>query len=113
MSTHTRRTAPAWFTATIAGIFGLFYAYAIWAGISYLVVMAQTASAIGGSLTPVSWIAMIMTIIVPIATFVIAVLIGRGREAWKLILMLLVGLAVTAVFWLNVQGFTATQVVFQ
>lgn len=113
MSTRTRRTAPTWFAATIAGVFGLFYAYAVWAGVSYLVVMAQTASAVGGALTPVSWIAMIMTIVVPIGTFVVAVLLGRRREAWKLILLLLVGLALTAVFWLNVQGFTATQVVFQ
>ncbi|WP_110588709.1 hypothetical protein [Microbacterium suaedae] len=113
MNTRTRRTAPTWFVATIAGFFGLFYAYAVWAGISYLVVMAQTASAFGGALTPVSWVAMIMTIVVPIATFAVAVLIGRRREAWKLILLLLVGLALTAVFWLNVQGFTSTQIVFQ
>lgn len=55
---------------------------------------------------------MIMTIAIPVVVFVVAVLLGRRREAWKLILLLLVGLCLTAVFWLNVQAYTATQVVF-
>ncbi len=107
-----RRTAPTWFAATIAGVFGLFYAYALWAGVTYLVAMAQTASSAGGSLTPAAWIAMIMTIAIPVVVFIAAVLLGRRREAWKLILLLLVGLCLTAVFWLNVQAYTSTQVVF-
>ena len=107
-----RRQAPGWFIASIAGFFGLFYAYAVWAGVAYLVSMAQYASAAGGSLTPVAWVAMIMTIAIPVGVFALAVAIGRRREAWKLLLMLLVGLAVVAVFWLDVQAFTSTQLVF-
>ncbi|MTE22927.1 hypothetical protein [Microbacterium sp. ZXX196] len=104
---------PGWIVATISGIAGLFFAYAMWAGVSYLVVMAQTASAAGGSLTPFAWIAMVMTIALPVVLFIVAVLLGRRAGWWRLALYLVVGLGVVAVFWLNAQAYTTTQVVFQ
>lgn len=108
------RSAPAWLLAAVAGVFGLFYAYAVWAGVQYLVVTLQEISRqqelLGAevALTPVAWIALIMAIIVPIAAFAVAMVLGRGKAIWKLALLLLAGLALTSVFWLDVQAFTMT-----
>ncbi|WP_036320583.1 hypothetical protein [Microbacterium indicum] len=114
MATETaaRRAAPIWLRGVVFIVFGVLYAYAIWAGITYLIVMASTASAYGGSLTPVAWIAMIMTMVVPVVSYAASAILGRGRALWALGLMLLTGLALTGVFWLDVQALTSTQVVF-
>lgn len=101
---RTRPAAPAWFTATICGLFGLFYAYAVWAGVAYLITITEFAGVLGASVTPLGWIALILSIVVPIGVFIVAVLIGLRRAAWKLALALFVGLAVVAVFWQNVQS---------
>lgn len=102
---RTRPAAPAWFTATICGLFGLFYAYAVWAGVAYLITITEfAAQVLDASVTPLGWIALILSIAVPVGVFIVAVLIGLRRAAWKLALALSVGLAVVAVFWQNVQS---------
>ena len=112
--TPTHTSAPAWLVAVVAGLFGLLYANAVWAGVQYLVVTLQEISRqqelLGAevALTPVAWIALIMAIIVPLAAFAVAMVLGRSRAVWKLALLLLAGLALTSVFWLDVQAFTMT-----
>lgn len=110
----SKRAAPPWLVACIASVFGLFYAYAVWAGVQYLIVTLEEISRqqemLGAdvALTPIAWIALVMAILVPIAAFAIAMVLGRGKAVWKLALLLLVGLALTSVFWLDVQAFTMT-----
>ena len=110
---------PAWLVGTVAGLFGLFYAYAVWTGVQYLVSTLQELSAqsaatgVDFALTPLAWIALIAAIAVPVASFAVAMVMGRGKPVWKLALLLLAGLAVTSVFWLDVQAFTMTQQVIQ
>ena len=120
MSDQTiKNPTPAWLVGVIAGFFGLFYAYAVWTGVQYLVSTLQELSVQGQlagidlGLTPLAWVALIAAIAVPVASFAIAMVMGRGKSAWKLALLLLVGLAVTSVFWLDVQAFTTTQHVIQ
>lgn len=114
-----KKSAPAWLVGVIAGFFGLFYAYAVWTGVQYLVTTLQELSVnsqltgVDLSLAPLAWAALIMAIAVPVAAFAIAMVMGRGKAIWKLALLLLVGLAVTSVFWLDVQAFTTTQQVIQ
>lgn len=109
-----KTAAPAWLVATVAGAFGLFYAYAVWAGVQYLIVTLQEISRqqeiLGAdvALTPLAWIALVMAILVPIAAFAVAMVLGRAKAVWKLALLLLAGLALTSVFWLDVQAFTMT-----
>lgn len=115
----SKKSAPSWVLGVVAGLFGLFYAYAVWTGVQYLVTTLQelsTQSDLTGvnlALTPLAWVALIMAIVVPIAAFALAVVISRGKAIWKVALLLLIGLAVTSVFWLDVQAFTTTQQVIQ
>ena len=117
--TTAKKQAPAWLVGTIAGLFGLFYAYAVWTGVQYLVTTLQELSVqskltgVDLALAPLAWVALIAAIAVPVAAFAIAMVMGRGKPVWKLALLLLVGLAVTSVFWLDVQAFTTTQQVIQ
>ncbi|GGO59474.1 hypothetical protein GCM10010910_02520 [Microbacterium nanhaiense] len=114
-----KKSTPAWLIGVVAGLFGLFYAYAVWAGVQYLVTTLQELSVqsqltgVDLALTPLAWVALVMAIAVPVASFAIAMVMGRGKALWKLALLLLVGLAVTSVFWLDVQAFTTTQQVIQ
>lgn len=98
---------PAWIVATIAGIFALLYAYAVWSGISQLVQSVQAAAASGLSLNALGWIVWLLAIVLPILVFAIAVSFGRVRGLRTLIVLLLVGLSIVAVFWLDVMAYTS------
>ena len=102
----TDRTAPTWAIATIAGVFGLLYAYAVWSAVNYLVEWQQAASAAGASLNAMGWIVWILAIALPIALFGIALALGRRRGLVRLALFQLTGLSLVAVFWLNVVAYT-------
>lgn len=102
-----RRTPPTWAVATVAGVFALLFAYAIWSAISYLVAWIQTAGATGMSLTPTAWVAWILAIALPIVAFAVALAVGRRRGLITLTLLLLGGLALVAAYWLDVVAYTA------
>lgn len=104
-ATVPRRT-PTWLVATIAGGFGLFYAYAVWNALGNLIQSVQFAGENGLVLSPIGWVIWILAVIFPIAAFAAAFAIGYRRPAHHLILVLLTGLALTAVFWLNVVAYT-------
>jgi glucan phosphoethanolaminetransferase (alkaline phosphatase superfamily) len=97
---------PTWIVATIAGAFALLYAYAVWSAISQLVQSVQTTSSAGLSLNPLGWIVWLLAIALPIALFALAVSIGRTRGLRTLAILLLVGLSIVAVFWLDVVAYT-------
>lgn len=97
---------PAWLRAAIAGGFGLFYAYAVWNALGNLIQSVQFAGENGFVLSALGWVIWILAVIFPIAAFAAAFVIGHRRPAHELILVLLTGLALTAVFWLNVVAYT-------
>ena len=94
------RKNPTWLVATIAGAFGLFYAYAVWNALGNLI----AASPLG--LNALGWFLWIFTTVFPILAFAAAFVIGFRRPAHHFILVMLTGLALTAVFWLNVVAYT-------
>lgn len=96
--------APRWVVAVIAGFFGLFYAYALWTAVAFLV---QQAGADGG-LTGYGWFVLILPIAFPVIVFAATVVIGRRRRILPFVLLLLTGLTLVAVFWLNVFSLTFT-----
>lgn len=100
------RRTPTWLVTTIAGGFGLFYAYAVWNALGNLIQSVQFAGENGFVLSPIGWVIWILAVIFPIAAFAAAFAIGYRRPAHHLILVLLTGLALTAVFWLNVVAYT-------
>jgi hypothetical protein len=96
------RRNPTWLVATIAGAFGLFYAYAVWNALGNLIAAAPLG------LNGLGWFLWIFATAFPILAFAVAFTLGFRRPALHFALVMLTGLAVTAVFWLNVVAYTAT-----
>jgi len=96
----TASRAPRWVVSVITGLAGLFYAYAIWNAVAHLVSMAQSG------LTAVGWMTLGFGVLFPALVFAFALAIGRRRRLGEYSLVLLAGLALVAVFWLNLIGYS-------
>ncbi|MGO1768912.1 MAG: hypothetical protein ACTHZX_03070 [Microbacterium sp.] len=110
------RTAPAtrtprWILVTIIGFFGLLYAFAVWNGVGQLIAQAQYLAALESSLSLTGWIVWLLTIALPIVIFAIVVSLGRRAGAGRLALLLVAGLSIVAVFWLDVLAYAAASLV--
>ncbi|QKJ21148.1 bacitracin resistance protein [Microbacterium hominis] len=88
--------------ATIGGAFGLFYAYAVWNAIGNLTQTVQDFSAVGLGLNALGWFLWIFAAAFPVLVWAAAFAIGYRRAAHHFALVMLTGLALVAVFWLNV-----------
>lgn len=92
---------PTWLIATIAGAFGLLYAYAVWNALALLI--SQASGSFG--LNALGWGLLVFTTAFPILVFAAAFALGARRSAGAFALLLLAGLALVAVFWLNVVAY--------
>ena len=100
----SERTRPTWPVALLAGLFGLFYAYAVWTAVDFLISQASGVPGLNGA----GWALLLFAVAFPIIVFVAAVLLARRRPLWQLAVVLLVGLGLVAVFWINVLAFAFT-----
>ncbi|KDA05768.1 bacitracin resistance protein [Microbacterium sp. CH12i] len=91
----TKQSLGLWKTV-IVGLAGLFYAYAVWNAVAYLITVAQLG------LNAYGWFVMIFSVLFPILVFAIGYALGRGRRAGELTVVMIAGLALVAVFWMNV-----------
>ena len=91
---------PTWLLATVCGLFGLFYAYAVWNALGNLI------QAAGLGLNGLGWFVWIFATVFPIIVFAGAFALGYRRPVVHLVLILLTGLTLVAVFWLNVVAYT-------
>lgn len=89
---------PVWLTATVAGFFGLFYAYVVWNTVTLLV--AQAGGPLG--LNGLGWFVLLLAVVFPVIAFAVAFAVGWRRRVLPFAAILLAGLALVAVFWLNV-----------
>lgn len=80
----------------IVGSAGLFYAYAVWNAVSYLMTVAPAG------INAYGWFVLIFSVLFPILAFVVAYVIGRRRSAGELAIAMIAGLGLVAVFWMNV-----------
>jgi hypothetical protein len=87
--------------AIVLGLAGLFYAYAVWNAVAYLVTVAQYG------LNAYGWFVLIFSVLFPILVFVAAYALGRRRSVLEFAVVLLAGLALVAVFWMNVVALSA------
>ena len=101
-----RGKTPTWLVATIAGILGLFYAYAVWNAIGNLVATLQVFAGAGLTLNALGWFIWIFAAVFPLIVWGAAFAIGYRRAPHELLLVMLTGLALVAVFWLNVVAYT-------
>jgi len=100
-TTLRRRRMPTWLAATVAGAFGLFYAYAVWNAVSFLVQRAGATPALNG----LGWALLIFAAAFPVLVFAGALALGLRRRAGEFALLLLTGLGLVAVFWLDVVAY--------
>lgn len=91
---------PRWIFYTLLGVFGLLYAYAIWNAIAYMIPL------VGLAVGATTWVALILAIILPAVIYVVAIALTRRRRLGTVALVLLTGLCLVAVFWLDVVGYT-------
>ena len=94
---------PVWLIATIAGFFALLYAFVVWTALGFLL---QQAGGVQG-LTGYGWFVLILPVVFPLIAFAGAFAIGWRRGALPFVLVLLTGLALVAVFWLNILAYAA------
>lgn len=100
--TRAARPMPTWLVATVAGAFGLFYAYAVWNAVSFLVQQASGPLGLNG----LGWGLLLFTAVFPILVFAGALALGMRRRVGELAVLLLAGIALVAVFWLNVVAYS-------
>ncbi|VXB00864.1 conserved membrane hypothetical protein [Microbacterium sp. 8M] len=98
--TTTDPRRPRWILYTLLGVFGLLYAYAVWNAIAYMIPL------VGLAVDATTWVALILAIVMPVIVYALAVALTRRRGLGVLALVLLAGLGVVAVFWLDVVGYT-------
>lgn len=85
----------------IVGLAGLFYAYGVWNAVAYLITVAQYG------LNAYGWFVLIFSVLFPILVFAAAYGLGRRRSALELIVVMMAGLGLVAVFWINVVALSA------
>ncbi len=95
------RAMPTWVAATVAGLFGLFYAYAVWNALAFLIEQASGRLGLNGA----GWALLVFAVVFPILSFAAALGLGLSRRVGEFALLLVAGLAVVAVFWLNIVSY--------
>jgi hypothetical protein len=93
-----------WRTVAIAGVAGLFYAYLVWSAVDLLIRQATGPLGLNG----LGWFVHILPIVFPMVAFGMAFGIGWRRRAGEFALVLLTGLTLAAVFWVNILAYAVT-----
>ena len=81
--------------AVLIGVFGLAYAFLVWNAIFYLIEMAQAG------ISGYGWAVLLLPAIVPMIVFVVALALSRRRSIGVFVVVMLAGLGLSAVFWLD------------
>lgn len=90
------KAAPQWLRVTILIVTGLLYSYALWNALAFLLDHLSTG------LSGYGWFVLIFAVVFPLIAFGVVYAIASQRSVLQLLLVALTGLAVVAVFWLNV-----------
>lgn len=98
------RLRPVWLTAIVAGGFGLFYAFLVWSAVDLLIRQATGPLGLSG----LGVFVHVLPIAFPILAFAVAFALGWRRSTGAFALILLTGLALSAVFWVNILSYAVT-----
>jgi hypothetical protein len=91
-----------WLRVAVAGVFGIVYAYYLWDAIRSLIELPAQYELMGLSRDDAPWPLLILGIILPIVTYVGALIVGRHRNVFTQALVLLTGLGALAALSLGV-----------
>lgn len=105
-SVPAKGKTPTWLVATISGLAGLFYAYAVWNAIGNLIQTVGFYGDAGMSLNALGWTVWLFAAVFPVLLWAGAFALGYRRAPHELLLVMITGLALVAVFWLNVVAYT-------
>ena len=81
----------------IAGIFGLFFAWNVWAGIGNFLGIQNQRLQLGLNLTALGWFVIILDVFAPVVLFVVAIVVGLKRSKWMFAGILLLALLIVAI----------------
>ena len=98
MSSSIEKPRLATTTLIVAAVFGLLYAYAIWAALGNAI---RYSAAYGEIDTAAPWWLFILGILVPVLVYAAAFLFARRRPLLDLAVVLFAGFAVTAALSLS------------
>ena len=93
---------PTWAIVALSVLFGLFYAYFVWNAVDFLSQAAGGAQPLNGY----GWFVLSLSVVFPLIAFGVAFAVGWRRRWWQFALVLLTGLCLVAVFWLNILTYT-------
>ena len=93
-----------WLSLVVAALFGLFFAYDLWEGVSNLVALPAFYDAFGYGSENAPWWLLWVGVAIPPIVFVLAFVIGRRRNVVDRALVFLVGLAIVAGLSLGILG---------
>ena len=97
-----RATAlPTGVIFAVSAVFGLFYAYIVWNAVTLLVYQAGGGLGLNG----LGWFVLLFAVLFPIVVFAGAFALGWRRGVLAFVLVMLTGLALVLVFWLNVLAY--------
>lgn len=102
-----RKSTPMPALVGVGGLLGLFYAYAVWQAVGNLVGATQAAAAVELSLNGLGWAIWLFAIVFPVLAFAAAFALSWRRGVRTYTLVLLTGLGLVGVFWLNVVAYTS------
>jgi hypothetical protein len=94
-----RRTA---LTVVIVVVFGLLFGWDLFEAVQTMIVAPETYVAVGAA---VPWTAFIASAVVPVAVFVLALVLGRRRGPWDKAALLFAGLCLVAVLTLSLTAY--------
>ncbi|MBN9169245.1 bacitracin resistance protein [Microbacterium sp.] len=96
---------PVWIVATIAGVFGLLYAYFVWNAVTLLSYQASGRLGLNG----LGWFVLLFAAVFPLIVFAIAFGVGWRRRVVVFAAVLFTGLTIVGVFWLNILAYAFAQ----
>lgn len=102
-----RAETPALRRSTLLALligFGVFYGWDLFEAVANLAAFLGYAAQVGGQLSSLAWIVLVSGIVFPVALFVAAVLLRRRRGLLVSALILLTGLATSAVLSLDLEA---------
>ncbi|PPH13953.1 hypothetical protein C5C36_06670 [Rathayibacter sp. AY1G1] len=87
----------------VAVVFALFFAWDVWEAVGNLIGLRSYAASLGTDLNPTGWAVLLLGLVLPVACFVVAVLLGRRRGLPARVGLLAAALCLSAALSLDVQ----------
>lgn len=98
---ETKRGRYGWLSLVVAAVFGLLYAYDVWEAIGNFINLPRTYELLGLDQSRIPWWVLVIALLVPIVTYLIAFWVGRRFHVGVKALVFLLGLAVSSAITLG------------